>query len=422
MLTGVETELSAEASAKLCGEPSPETWQAFHQQFRDCFARRETWAQLFHYWMERCGKGVRTEGSVADPKDAGSDRARQRFLSDAAWDEEKILARYHRQVRAALGYREAALVFLEAGFTKKGEESAGTEKQPYDSSGRVRNGQVGILAVYVSRHGAVPVAARLYVPEVWCGEDRWAKKDKCRFPADFGYRTKTRIILEMLAQIREAEILPFRYVLVAGLPESARELIQAAGAPTDFTYFLPAPRDMVVWIRKEAVWKRRARHWWVWHFRRTYVRIVKRIPAPLHAWAYARRIRDCFWHRPPGSGAEVEQSGGEFTHKRVTVSIGAGPKKILWLFGRRTKGKKPVYTCHISNATTPVRLATFVRLSASGETARRSLQEAKDNFGLGRYAVRTYPGWHRHVLACLLAYFLRGYGLQEPDGRRPPLS
>jgi len=247
------------------------------------------------------------------------------------------------------------------------------------------------------------------------------KREKCRFPLDFEYRTKTGIILEMLVQIRDAEILPFRYILTAGLPDSARELVQAAGAPPGFTYFLPAPRDMVVWIKKEAVWKRRARHWWVWHFRQKYTRVVKRIPAPLHAWAYARRIRDCFWHRPAaGSGAEAEQSGGEFTHKRVPVSIGAGPEKIHWLFARRTKGKKPVYTCHISNATTPVRLATFIRLSASGEAARRSLQEAKDVSGLGRYAVRTYPGWHRHVLACLLAHFLRRYGRQEPDGCRPP--
>jgi SRSO17 transposase len=410
--TGVENEPST--------DPFPASWQAFHYQFRDCFARRETWEQLFRYWMERCGKEALAEGTATGPGGTGSERSRQRFLSAASWDEEKLMGRYHGQVRAALGDRDAALVFLEAGFAKKGEESAGTVRQSYDPSGRIRNGQVGIFAVYVSRHGAVPVAGRLYVPEVWCDEDRRAKRENCRFPVDFGYRTKTEIILEMLTQIREAKMLPFRHVLVEGLPDSAMELIQAAKAPPGFTYFLPPPRDMAVWVTKEAVWKRRALHWWVWHYRQKYVRIVKRIPAPLYAWAYARRIRDCFWHRPPGSGAEAEQSGGEFTHKRVTVSIGAGPKKILWLFARRTKGKKPVYICHISNAPPPVRLATFVRLSASGEAARRSLQEAKDNSGLGRYAVRTYPGWHRHVLACMLAHFLRGYGPQEPDGCRPP--
>ncbi|MCX5855127.1 MAG: transposase, partial [Deltaproteobacteria bacterium] len=262
---------------------------------------------------------------------------------------------------------------------------------------------------YVSRHGAVPVAGRLYVPEVWCGEDRRAKREKCRFPVDFGYRTKTGIILEMLAQIRKAGVLPFRYVLVEGLPDSALELIQTAATPPGFTYFLPAPRDMVVWIRKEAVWKRRALHWWVWHSRQKYVRVVKRMQTPLHAWAYARRIRYCFWHRRSGSGVDGDRSDGEFTHRRAAVSIGAGPEKILWLFARRTNMKKPVYACHISNAASPVRLAAFIRLSVSGEAARRSLQEAKDASGLGRYAVRTYPGWHRHVLACMLAHFLHGY-------------
>ncbi|MCX5854487.1 MAG: hypothetical protein NTZ24_07950 [Deltaproteobacteria bacterium] len=49
--TGVENERTA--------YPSPEAWQAFHHQFRDCFARREIWAKLLVYWRERCGKGRR---------------------------------------------------------------------------------------------------------------------------------------------------------------------------------------------------------------------------------------------------------------------------------------------------------------------------------------------------------------------------
>jgi len=55
--TGVENERPA--------DPSPEALQAFHHQFRDCFARRETWTQLFDYWRERCGKGALAEGNGA---------------------------------------------------------------------------------------------------------------------------------------------------------------------------------------------------------------------------------------------------------------------------------------------------------------------------------------------------------------------
>jgi hypothetical protein len=42
--TGVENERTT--------DPSPEAWHASHHQFRDCFAWRETWAQLFDYWRE----------------------------------------------------------------------------------------------------------------------------------------------------------------------------------------------------------------------------------------------------------------------------------------------------------------------------------------------------------------------------------
>ena len=50
-------------------------------------------------------------------------------ISDAIWDEGKILSRYHAQVREDLGDPDGVLIFDESGFVKKGEGSAGVARQ-----------------------------------------------------------------------------------------------------------------------------------------------------------------------------------------------------------------------------------------------------------------------------------------------------
>ena len=51
----------------------------------------------------------------------GAVRPMQRFISDAEWDDDKILRKYHGLVNDDLGAANGALIFDESGFVKKAE-------------------------------------------------------------------------------------------------------------------------------------------------------------------------------------------------------------------------------------------------------------------------------------------------------------
>ncbi len=110
---------------------SPEFAEAFQRRFRDCFPRRETWEGFLlclHdrlQGLELTSPDATDETDVPLPAGTGALRSRQRFLSDAVWDAEKVLARYHEAVRDAIGDRNGALVFQTVDFVKKGAAPPG---------------------------------------------------------------------------------------------------------------------------------------------------------------------------------------------------------------------------------------------------------------------------------------------------------
>ena len=390
--------------------PRPDRGEAFQRRFRDCFPRRETWERFLLCLHDRLHDTERTSPDAALPEGTGAVRSRQRFLSDAVWDAEKVMARYHKEVRDVLGDRDGALVFQTVDFVKKGSDSAGVARQPCGSTGRLRNAQVGVFAVYVSRYGAALVDGRLFAPAQWFGEDSWDKsrdkRRKRRFPEAIEYQTKTEIALGILERMQAAGTLPFRYVLTGRLDDTPHDFILVIEKNPRCFYFLTIPEDATISYTKKISWKRHTKKGFLWYWKKLYVGVVKKRRASIRAWSYIRRIPPGSWHRRAVTGVP-EERGDEFTRRRLSISIGARPDRQHWLIGRRIGGKRPVYTYYISNAPARERLATFVRMSGVVEEASHCLREATTGAGLNRYAVRTWTGWHRHTLVCMVAHFFR---------------
>jgi len=55
----------------------------------------------------------------------GNVRTMQRFISDAPWDDDRILAKYRSLVNDDLGSPDGVLIFDESGFVKKGLSACG---------------------------------------------------------------------------------------------------------------------------------------------------------------------------------------------------------------------------------------------------------------------------------------------------------
>ena len=141
----------------------------------------------------------------------------QRFVSDAPWDDQKMIAKYRNLVNDDLGSPGSALIFNESGFIKKGQDSIGVARQYCGTAGKVDNCQVGVFAAYVSEQGYSLVDKRLFIPKKWFTDVYFGRRRKCNLPADAVFCTKPQLAVEMLDDIVKEDVLPFKYVLADSL-------------------------------------------------------------------------------------------------------------------------------------------------------------------------------------------------------------
>src|SRR5215467_5247497 len=77
----------------------------------------------------------------------------------------------------------------------------------------------------------------------------------------------------------------------------------------------------------------------------------------------------------------------------------------VWLLIKRSLGAHPRYWYYLSNAPLSVPLRLLVWLSGVRWAIEQCIEETKTELGMDHYEVRKYPGWHHHMLTCLLAHF-----------------
>src|ERR687893_1478951 len=120
----------------------------------------------------------------------------QDFLSRVRWDADAVRDDLRAYVAEHLGDRDAVLVLDETGFLKKGDKSAGVQRQYSGTAGRIENCQVGVFLGYASRHGRALIDRALYLPERWTRDP--ARCAAAGIPEEVAFATKPKRGLAML--------------------------------------------------------------------------------------------------------------------------------------------------------------------------------------------------------------------------------
>lgn len=375
----------------------------FHEQFADCFQRSESREHFFNYMA---GQFSPLERKSIEPialaiKD-GNVRAMQRFVSDAPWDDEKMISKYRSIVHDDLGSPNGALVFDESGFVKKGQDSIGVARQYCGTIGKVDNCQVGVFTAYVSEYGYSLIDNRLFIPEKWFSDDYHQRRENCKLPVSTTFRTKPQLAVEMLNAIVTENVLPFKYILADSIYGISPEFIKAVEALPGKTYFVSVPEDTLCWLKQPMTITKK----YVWGGKtRTKTVLIDPESKPISVNALARNINDYFWYRRMVSEGTKGPIVYEYTRRKVILSAAGLPQKTVWLLMRRTLGDDPKYSFFISNAPSSTRLKTLVWLSGLRWAIEQCFEETKTELGMDHYEVRKFPGWHHHMLTCMLAHF-----------------
>ncbi len=377
--------------------------EGFHEHFHDCFLRSESRANFFRYMSGQfSGLERKSIEPIALSVEDGKVRAMQRFVSDAPWDDEKIMLKYRSLVKSDLGSPDGALIFDETSFPKKGEDSIAVARQYCGSIGKVDNCQVGVFAAYASDAGYSLVDKRLFIPEKWFTGEYSERREKCNLPVEISFKTKPQLAAEMLKKLTAEQILPFKYVLGDSIYGNSPVFIETVSALPGITYFVSVPEDTLCWpsvpitIKKQYKYKGEIK---------TKLKLADEKQKPIKFSNLAKSIGPYHWYRRTVSEGTKGPIIYEFSKCKVTIANSNLPQKQVWLVIRRSIGNNPNYSYYISNASISVRLSTFVWLSGLRWAIEQCFEEAKSDLGMDHYEVRKFPGWHHHIITCMLGHF-----------------
>lgn len=377
--------------------------EGFHEQFHDCFLRSESRENFLKYMSGQFSELERKSiEPIALNVKGGKVRAMQRFVTDAPWDDDKIMVKYRFMVNTDLGSPDGALIFDESGFAKKGNDSVGVARQYCGTTGKVDNCQVGVFAAYVSDYGYSLIDKRLFIPEKWFTEDYRDRREKCKLPDTVEFKTKPQLATEMLNNLVAENSLPFKYVLADSIYGSSPEFIDAVDALVGVTYFVSVQGKTLCWLKSPVTIKKQ------YKYRgelRTKTALSDATKKPIAMSTLAKNTNPYFWYQRKVSEGTKGPIVYEFTRRRVTLSNSGLPQEEVWLIIRRTIGDNPEYNYFISNAPASTRLPSFVWLSGLRWAIEQCFEETKSELGMDQYEVRKYPGWNHHIITCMLGHF-----------------
>ena len=133
----------------------------------------------------------------------------QSVLGRGQWDADALRDVVRDYALETLADPGAVLVLDETGFLKQGKASCGVARQYTGSAGKITNCQIGVFAVYTSRHGHAFIDRALYVPKAWTGDP--VRCEAAHIPDAVGFATKPRIALGMIERALAARV-PFSWV------------------------------------------------------------------------------------------------------------------------------------------------------------------------------------------------------------------
>src|SRR3954447_8580402 len=132
----------------------------------------------------------------------------QNFITDAPWSDAAVLAAVRAQVLPAMLKQGLVRSWIidDTGLPKKGHHSVGTARQYCGQLGKVDNCQVLVTLSVANEVAALPVAARLYLPEAWVEDDE--RRTRAGVPLDVPFQTKPAIALDQIRAAHAAGVPP----------------------------------------------------------------------------------------------------------------------------------------------------------------------------------------------------------------------
>jgi SRSO17 transposase len=166
-------------------------------------------------------------------------------VADAPWNDEAVLRQVRNSVLPVMEKHGNVVCWIvdDTGFPKKGSHSVGVTRQYCGQVGKQDNCRVAVSLSVATWSSSLPIAYRLYLPDVWASDKE--RRKQAGVPEEIEFQTKPQIALD---QIRNAvnDAVP-RGVVVADAAYGTDGRFRSALTELDLKYVVGVQSSFSVW-------------------------------------------------------------------------------------------------------------------------------------------------------------------------------
>jgi SRSO17 transposase len=325
------------------------------------------------------------------------------LVADAPWNDETVLDSALDFVLPAMLARGPAVAWVvdDTGLPKKGQHSVGVARQYCGQIGKQDNCQVAVSLSVTTESSSMPIAYRLYLPEVWASDS--GRREKVGIPAEIQFQTKPEIALGQIRRARQR-----------GIPEGVVLADAGYGTDTGFRteltklelrYVVGIQSTMTVWKPGQAP-KPAPVYRGIGRPPRLLQRDEKHQPVSVKDLALS--LVPAVWKTVTWRQGVKQKLRSRFAALRIRPAHRdywrAAPHAEEWLLIEWPKGEEQPAKYWLSTLPAETSLTELVRTAKHRWIIERDYEELKQELGLGHFEGRGWRGFHHHATLCLAAY------------------
>ena len=324
-------------------------------------------------------------------------------VADAPWTDEVVLDRCLNSVLPAMLKQGPVVAWVvdDTGFPKKGQESVGVARQYCGQVGKQDNCRVAVSLSVTTETASMPVAFRLYLPEVWIKDRR--RRKKTGVPKEIQFQTKPEIALEQIRHARERR-LP-QGVVLADAGYGTDTGFRTALTKMEAVYVMGVQSTVTVWRPGEEP-KPAPAYGGMGRPPKLLQRNQKHQPIP--AKELALSLPADAWKKVSWRLGVNKKLQSRFAALRIRPAHRdywrTEPYPEEWLLIEWPAGETEPTKYWLSTLPADTPLTELVHMAKHRWIIERDYEELKQELGLGHYEGRGWRGFHHHATLCIAAY------------------
>ncbi len=184
------------------------------------------------------------------------------LVAHAPWSDEGLLRQVRQSVLPQMEQNGPVIAWIvdDTGFPKKGSHSVGVVRQYCGQVGKQENCRIAVSLSLATEQTSLPIAWRLYLPEIWVQDQK--RRKETGIPREITFATKPAIALEQIRKALEEKVTKAPVLADAAYGNDSQ--FRAGLTELDLEYVVGVQKSTTVWTTGNAPlpakkWKGRGR-------------------------------------------------------------------------------------------------------------------------------------------------------------------